>query len=209
MPQGSVPPTRAVLLQARRDLAFAREAHDLLDRKRQALIAHVLSMLEDAEDLERRLERQFTTAYEALGRARMSMGVERVGWVALSTAKETRVNVTERSIMGVPLPVVEVEPRELRLQYSLSGTTASVDRAVRAFGEVLSLACRVAETETTVWRLAREIRKTQRRVNALANVLIPEYASIVAQVEGALEEREREDFYRVKAVKRMRRKEGR
>ncbi len=163
-------------------------------------------MLGDAEDLERQLEEQFGVAYEAFGRARMSMGVERVEWVALSTAKETRVDITERSIMGVQAPTVDVEPRELRLEYSLAGTSASIDRAVRAFGEVLSLVCRVAETETTVWRLAREIKKTQRRVNALANILIPRYESIVAQVEAALEEKEREDFYRAKAVKGLRRK---
>ncbi|MBI2954982.1 MAG: V-type ATP synthase subunit D [Chloroflexi bacterium] len=203
MPQNNVPPTRAVLLQTRRDLAFAREAHDLLDRKRQALIAHVWSMMQHAEGLERRLEEQLVVAYEGFGRARMSMGVERVEWVALSTAKATRVDITERSIMGVQVPTVKVEPRELHLEYSLSGTTASIDRAVEAFGEVLSLVCRVAETETTVWRLTREIRKTQRRVNALANILIPNYESIIAQVEVALEEKEREDFYRAKAVKRL------
>ncbi len=209
MPQINIPPTRAVLMQARRDLAFAREAYDLLDRKRQVLIAHVMDMLEDAEDLEQRLEERFATAYEAFGRARMSMGVERVEWVALSTAKETSVDITERSIMGVQVPTVEVKPRELRLEYSLSGTTASIDRAVRAFGEVLTLVCQTAETETAVWRLAREITKTQRRVNALTNVLIPRYEAIVTQVEGALEEKEREDFYRAKAVKRLRqRREG-
>ena len=209
MPQTNVPPTRAVLLEARRDLVFAKEAHDLLDRKRQVLLAHVVDMLEDVEDLEQRVEEQFSIAYEALGRARMSMGVEGVEWVALSTAKETRVVITERSIMGVAVPTVDVKPRELHLEYSLRGTTASIDRAIKAFGEALVLACQAAETETTMWRLTREMRKTQRRVNALSNVLIPGYESTIVQVEGALEEKEREDFFRAKAVKRLKRRNSR
>ena len=204
----NVPPTRTILLESRRSLALAREGHDLLDRKRQGLTAYAQSLLAHTEDLEERLDDRFAAAYQALDRARMSMGVERVEWIALGTARESRIDITERSMMGVEVPSVRVTPRRFRLQYSLSGTTTSLDRAVQAFGELFVLVSRAAELETTAWRLAREVQRTQRRVNALEHVLIPRYEAIVARVEGALEEREREDFYRAKAVKRLQERAG-
>ncbi len=203
MGRPSIPPTRAVLLEARRSLAQAREGHDLLDRKRHALIAYAQDMLTHSQDVEARLDERFQAAYQALSQARLAMGVERVAWVALGAAKETTINLTERSIMGVPLPVAQAEPRRLTLQYSLGDTTAAIDQAVQAFGELFPLVARAAALEASAQRLAREIRRTQRRVNALENVLIPRYEAIVAQVEGALEEKEREDLFRAKAVKRL------
>ncbi len=199
----SVPPTRAVLLEARRDLEQAREGYDLLDRKRHALVAYAQDMLAHTKDVQERLDARFRAAYDALAQARMSMGVARVEWVALSATKETVVQLTERSIMGVPVPALRAEPHRLRLQYSLSGTTAAIDRAAEAFGELLPLIAQAAGLEAAARRLAQEIRRTQRRVNALQNVLIPRYEALVAQVEGALEEREREDLFRAKAVKRL------
>ena len=106
-------------------------------------------------------------------------------------------------LMGVPTPTVEAPPQEVRLQYSLSGTTASIDEAVKAFGRVLAIVCQAAEVEAAVWRLFRETKKTQRRLNAISEILIPNYTATVRQIERALEEREREDFYRAKAVKRL------
>lgn len=203
MARPSVAPTRAVLLQARRNLEQAREGYDLLDRKRHALIAYAQDMLAHSEDVEARLDERFQAAYEALGRARLAMGVERVEWVALSAAKETAFNLTERSIMGVPVPTAQAEPYRLALQYGLSDTTSGIDRAAQAFGELFPLAARAAAARAAAQRLAREIRRTQRRVNALQNVLIPRYEAIVAQVEAALEEKEREDLFRAKAVKRL------
>jgi len=200
-------PTRTVLLEARRSLRTAREGHDLLDRKRQALIAEAMETLQRASGAEPRLAQAFDVAYDAFERARISMGVEGVEWAALSTAKETRVDIVERSIMGVPVPTVAARLPEFHLAYSLGDTTASIDRATQSFRDLFGLIVRAVELETAIWRLAREIRRTQRRVNALKNVLIPRYEAIVAQVESALEEREREDLYRAKAVKRMHQRE--
>jgi len=199
----TTPPTRAILLEAQRELAFAREGYDLLDRKRQALISYAMGILADTEDEQAEVDARFTDAYEALTRARISMGVERVEWTALSRAADVRIQITERSIMGVEVAEVEAAPQEMHLTYSLSGTTGSVDRAMEEFGELLPVVCRVAGLEAAVRRLTGEIRRTQRRVNALRNVLIPRYEAIVKHVETALEEREREDFYRTKSIKRL------
>lgn len=196
----NIPPTRAVLLEARRSLGVARQGYDLLDRKRQVLINHAVAMLDRVQDVEQKLEEQSRAANEALSRARMSMGVEHVEWAALSTAQDAQVNITERSIMGVVVPNVRAEQREFQLTYGLGGTTASMDRATHEFGVLFSLVCRAAELRITASRLAREIKRTQRRVNALKNILIPRYETIVIQVESALEEMEREDMFRTKAI---------
>ncbi|TAK32733.1 MAG: V-type ATP synthase subunit D [Chloroflexota bacterium] len=208
MPGERVPATRMNLLEARRSLDFAREGYDLLDRKRQVLIGEATRLIEDAQDVRRRLDTAFAEAYRVLAVARMMVHSERVEWAALAADRGADVRIVERSVMGVVIPIVELTRIESRIEYGPLETGASLDRAVRAFEALLQIVAQAAETETAAWRLAREIRKTQRRVNALSAIFIPKYETMIATIEAALEEKEREAFFRSKMVKRKRQERG-
>jgi len=203
VPRVDVPLTRSSLLEAQAALAHARQGFELLDRKREILIAELVRTVEDAEGRRRELRRLLEAAYAELVRARMAMGVERVRWAALAIPEDVEVRITERSVMGASVPIVEVAASPFRPRYSLAGTAAELDRATQAFGALLEAVARVAETETAISRLASEIRKTRRRVNALRNVVIPRYEAIIKAVQEALEEAEREAFFRAKMQKRL------
>ncbi len=201
MPRLNVPPTRSNLLRIKQELELAREGYEILDKKREVLTAELVHMAHDAEALQNRMWELLERAYRALERARLTMGQERVEWAALAVNKTVEVQVSCRGVMGVPIPLIEAHGAPPEMPYSLGDTMATLDEASAAFREVLQRVPELAELMTSVWRLARELRKTQRRVNALQHIFIPDYEETLAFIESALEEREREETFRLKRLK--------
>jgi V/A-type H+-transporting ATPase subunit D len=202
MPQTRIAPTRSNLLRLRRELALAQEGYELLDEKREALIMEVMGMVHDAEAGVEEMNKEFAAAYKALLLGRMSVGTEKLAWIALSAISEPQVRITRRSIMGVVVPIVDVDQGAPPLQYGFGDTTVALDETVKRFRDLVSQISQVAETLTAVWRLTREIKKTQRRVKALENIFIPHYQTTLHFIEETLAEKERDDLFRMKMVKR-------
>jgi V/A-type H+-transporting ATPase subunit D len=202
MPKLEVAPTRSNLLKARESLQLAEEGYDLLEQKREVLLMELMQIVHDLRELERQVEEKSADAFAALESALLSMGDESVRWAALSVIGERDINLLHRSVMGVPVVTVQgAKEAVAELQASLEGTGPALDEARRRFEELVSIIYRWSEVEISVWRLAAEIRKTQRRVNALENIFIPEYEATVKAIEEVLEESDREEFIRKKKVK--------
>ncbi len=209
MPRVKVALTRSTLLETQRTLALAREGHDLLDRKREILLAELTAATPEAERARDELMRGLSAAYEELARARMALGADPIRRAALASPHRLEAKITERSVVGAVLPAVSCPAPDLRPRYSLADTSAELDRAAGAFARLVEAVCAAAQTEAAVMRLAREIRKTQRRVNALRNVVIPTQEEIIKVVREALEDVEREDFFRTKRLRARREARGR
>jgi len=202
MPKLEVAPTRSNLLKARESLQLAKEGYDLLEQKREVLLMELMQIVHDLRELERQVEEKSAAAFAALESALLSMGDESVRWAALSALGERDISLLHRSVMGVPVVTVQgAEQISAGLQASPEGTGPALDEAHRQFEELVSIIYRWSEVEISVWRLAAEIRKTQRRVNALENIFIPEYETTVKAIEEILEESDREEFIRKKKVK--------
>jgi V/A-type H+-transporting ATPase subunit D len=196
-----VAPTRSNLLRLRQTLKFAREGYEVLDRKREVLITELLRVAHDAAILQEKVWAELADAYHALEVARLSMGREHLEWAALSVKETISIEIRLHSVMGVALPIVEAHGAPPETPYGLGDTTVSLDEAAARFRRVLSEVPTLTETMTSVWRLARELQKTQRRVNALQYIFIPQYEETVAFIESTLEEREREETFRLKRLK--------
>jgi V/A-type H+-transporting ATPase subunit D len=188
-------------MSARKTLKLAREGHDILDKKREVLTSELLHIAHDASQLEAEVWDLLSSAYEALELARLAMGREHLEWASLSVNKTIEVTVTPRTIMGVMVPTVKGSGGPPEISYGMGNTTVALDEAAGRFRAVLDQIPALAETLTTAWRLARDLQKTQRRVNALEHVFIPEYEETVVYIEGVLEEREREELFRLKRIK--------
>jgi V/A-type H+-transporting ATPase subunit D len=197
----NVPPTRSNLLRIKKDLQFAKEGYEILNRKREVLTTELIAMSKNAEALQTKVWSLLAEAYEAMENAQLKMGRERVEWAALAANKTVEVSLKFRGIMGVPVPSIESKGSPAEMQYSLGDTTAALDEASLKFAEVTKLVPELSMVITTVWRLASELRKTQRRVNALQYIFIPEYEETVRFIVSSLEEREREDTFRLKLLK--------
>ena len=201
MPRINIPPTRSNLIRIRQDLQFAREGYEILDRKREVLTTELIRLAHEASDLQAKVWDLQSKAYRALEKAQLTMGREHVEWAALAAHKSIDVQLKFRGIMGVPLPSIEASGGPAEMLYSLGDTSATLDEASAAFREVLELIPQLSMSVTAVFRLANELRKTQRRVNALQHIFIPEYEETVAFIISTLEERDREETFRLKLLK--------
>jgi V/A-type H+-transporting ATPase subunit D len=197
----NVPPTRSSLLRMKQELQFAREGYEILDKKREVLTMELIRLAHDAEAFQEQVWDRLAAAYRTLERARLTMGQEHMEWAALAVNKTVDVQLKFRGVMGVALPLIEARGKPPEVPYSLGDTTAALDEASAVFREVLESVPRLSELVTSVWRLAGELRKTQRRVNALEHIFIPDYEDTIAFIESALEEREREETFRLKRLK--------
>ena len=204
-----VVPTRGNLFKLVRKLRMARKGHGLLEQKRQILMLELSSTIAKARKVQKEVAEVFEDAYSALQRANISLGVETVEEIAHSIPEEQRFVIRLRSVMGVEIP--EVDPLEPKTTpaYSFLETSSSMDEAYLAFCRVRSMLSQLAEVENAVYRLAVQVRRTNRRVNALEKVVIPATMASIAEISSALEESEREDFVRMKTAKNQKsKKEG-
>lgn len=199
-----VAPTRGNLVKMQRAVIQAQNGHDLLEQKRQVLMMELVKYMDAAKTLQQDVARVFAEAYAALQRANISIGIDTVEDIAASVPRSADIVIRLHSVMGVELPETDEVSAEIAPSYSLHSSTGAMDDAYRSFRHVYKMLLRLAEIETSVYRLAVQIRKTHRRVNALEKVVIPANMAEIAFISDVLEESDREDFSRMKAAKHMR-----
>jgi V/A-type H+-transporting ATPase subunit D len=196
--------TRAELLAKKSQIGLARQGRDLLKEKRNALMRELMRITEQVMGSSAELEQSVGEAMLALAVAEALDGPEAVRSAAFAAGGQFTLNVTGANIMGVPVPVIEqksVTRNPLNRGYNLSTVSSRIEATAEAFEALLDLTIEVAESEMRLRRLAEEIGRTTRRVNALDNVLLPRLETQRDYIQMVLEEREREDLFRLKRVK--------
>ncbi len=196
-------PTKGNLMLAKNSLALSRQGYELMDKKRNILIRELMDLIEQATDIQKEIDVTFTSAYQALQKANIQMGIHEVEALSLSVPVENSISIKRRSVMGTEIPKVEYEESKLQPSYPFYGTKMYLDEACEKFQKVKELTIRLAQVETSAYRLAYNIKKTQKRANALQNITIPKYETLTKSIQSALEEKEREEFTRLKVIKRM------
>lgn len=191
--------TKGNLILYKKALKLAALGYELLDRKRNILIRELMSLVDKAGELRGSIEDTYKEAYSALQLANISMGL--VTPYANCIPVETGVEISTRSVMGVELPKVTLKERPLKVTYGFSQTDSQLDRAYLAFEKVKQTTAVLAEVENSIYRLSVAIKKTQRRANALQNIIIPRNERIVKFITDSLEEKDREEFSRMKVIK--------
>jgi V/A-type H+-transporting ATPase subunit D len=200
---GKFLPTKLEMIRIKRSLQVAKSVYRILEDKRDVLVRRLNDLIDVAETEREKLVDPLSEAYSALFGAYASMGPMKVEAIAETTPETANIKVSETTILGIRIPRVEVGEWRLGLTYGFLDTSASFDEAVSKFREILTPICRIAETENAIFRLAEELKKTQRLLNALEHLIIPRYQEAVRFIASTLEEREREDFVKLKHVKRI------
>ena len=198
-------PTKGNLMLAKNSLALARQGYDLMDKKRNVLLKELMALIDEAKEIQEQIDSTFTKAYACLQRANIEHGISKVQQLAFTVPIEESIRIQTRSIMGTEIPHVKYDEKENNLTYSFSTTSESIDIAREAFREVKDLTIKLSMVENSAYRLASNIKKTQKRANALKNITIPMYTNPVHNINNALEEKEREEFTRLKVIKNMKR----
>lgn len=196
-------PTKGNLMRAKATLATSQMGYDLLDKKRNVLIREIFELNDKAAEIQAEIELTFAQAYQALQDANISMGLMNVQTLSYGMPIEESVRIKARSIMGVEIPVMAYDKTAMEPYYGFINTIPAFDDAVGKFIKVKELTIRLSAVENAAYRLADTIKKTQRRANALKNITIPKYEELTKTIATTLEEKERDEFTRLKVIKKQ------
>jgi len=201
-----VRPTRSELLERKQQITLAEQGMDLLKQKRDALLIEFMSVMDETLRLSNDLQRTVSEAQYSLAIAKAVDGVVSVRSAAMATRGEITIDMTGTKIMGVSVPVVTKGESPVRSSftrgYAITGVSSRIDETADKFERILDVIIEYADIETRLKRLGEEIQKTNRRVNALEQVTVPALREQVAYIRQALDERAREDLFRLKKVKK-------
>lgn len=192
-------PTKGNLINTKKSLDLAKVGFELLDRKRNIIVREMMALIDRAASIQSQIDGCYADAYLALQKANVAHGV--CDDIARSVPVENGLSLNTRSVMGVEIPIVTLDAQPVELNYGFLDTSLLVDEAYIKFDRVKKLTAELAEVENSVYRLATAVNKTQKRANALKNIIIPRLTSTVKYITDALEEKEREEFSRLKVIK--------
>jgi V/A-type H+-transporting ATPase subunit D len=200
---GNVLPTKIELIGTRRRLQTATRVKKVLDDKRDVLLKRLDEMIEQATVARDQISQPLSDAYLALYDAYLKLGPLRLEGIAANTPPMVEADVNVRRVVDVDIPSVKLSEEDVGMTYGFADSNVAVDRASREMRKALPSIFRAAEYENAIFRLANELEKTQRLLNALEYMIIPRYENSIRYIQGTLEEREREEFTRLKHVKRV------
>ena len=189
-------PTKGNLIAAKNSLKLATMGYGLMDKKRNILIRELMGLIDEAKGIQSEIDTVFRAAYEALQSANIELGINYVQEIGMSVPVDDTVKIKARSIMGTEIPLVQHQEKPMELAYGFNNTSEVLDIA-------RELTMKLSMVENSAYRLANSIKKTQKRAKALKNITIPHYEELSKSISNALEEKEREEFTRLKVIKRM------
>ncbi len=196
----SIVATKGNLIATKKSLELAKNGFDLLDRKRNILIREMMLLIKHASTIQKEIDTTYAKAYAALQKANITLGM--IEEIAGTVPIDDSLKISYRSVMGVEIPLVSFSEKGTHeLPFGLYNSNSMLDEAYRRFLKVKKMTAELAEIENSVYRLADAISKTQKRANALKNIVIPRFESFVKTISDALEEKDREEFSRLKVIK--------
>ncbi|HUW55434.1 MAG TPA: V-type ATP synthase subunit D [Planctomycetota bacterium] len=198
----NIPPTRSNLLTVQRNLTFAFEGFELLEQKRQILVLELMTRLERARAVQKDVDARMADAHEAMRDALAAAGTADMRRESLGISATHEIGVSEQRVMGINLPTVTVSVKPVEAEFAPGSGAVQSDTVMKLFRDALEAIGRLAEVENAVVRLSHELKRTQRRVNALEKIFLPNYRETVKYITDVLDERERDSFVIMKTTKK-------
>lgn len=195
-------PTRMELLALRKRRAIAERGRDLLREKLDALMIEFFENVRQISALRERSYALLQESYILFIEAQMVHGLARLEQFAIGVEDRFDVDTRTRNVIGVSLPQVEVKVLPIKTApYNMLATSAKLDEATTKMIDALKAITELSSAEASTRKLAQAIASTKRRVNSLDYVIIPRVLQSIRYIQMHLEEREREDFFRLKRIK--------
>src|SRR5690554_4683493 len=193
--------TKGNLLSSKESLRLAKLGYELMDRKRMILMQELNKLMDDVKDLRDVIDKAYEEAYESLQKANVSYSV--IDRLAQLMPIEENIKIVYRSVIGIEIPKVTLEPKPLDVPFALGITNSHLDDVYIKMRQVKYYTIKLAELDNGMYQLAKAIEKSRKRANALERIVIPNLESDIRFISDALEEKEREEFLRMKKVKKM------
>jgi len=198
-----VQPTKLELIRLKRSLRIARKIHKILEDKKEVLLKKLGEMVDKATERRKQLENELSKAYSSLLRAYLDLGPLKLEGIASTIPSNLEVDATVRRYIDVNVPIISLTLKSKGLGYGFADSSSSLDEVVRRLSSIMPLLVEAASFENAVFKIALELEKTQRLMNALEYIIIPQVEENIKFITSTLEEREREEFIRLKKIKRV------
>ena len=194
--------TKIELIKYKRSSQVASMVQKILDDKRKVLLKNIEEMIEEASKARGGIWEPLEDIYKSVNEAYLSLGTSTVDSVAQSTPAVMEVDINVKRVVDVKIPALTVTEKDTKsMPYGFADTNSSIDRAAKQIKMLLPKICKAAEYENSIFSLAKALEKTQKLINELENVIIPQYQQRIKFILSTLEEREREEFAKLKKVK--------
>lgn len=194
--------TKTNLLKVKKSLALTHEGYELLDEKRKILIAELNTIIHIADQLERQVDEALAEGYRLVDKAIVTMGRKRLEELSFAIDIKNSLSISQKRVMGVSMPVIDLKVTENPPYYSPYEVSLYADEAILKFKEILRLISDLAEKKIAVLRIAKEVQKTIRKVNALEKIYIPYYEEALKFISDSLDEQSRDAFSMLKLIKK-------
>lgn len=194
-------PTKNNLMRLKDNLRLSKQGRDLLEKKKIILNMEKIKYVKKAKEKKEELDIALQKAYQSYIKAVIETGVDNLIDISNGMSFDDVLDIKYKTIMGVEIPSIVYESKKAMLNYSLYDTTSSVDKTIIDFNKVKDLIIEYAELSNTIIRLEKSIEKVSKRSNALGDMIIPQTEKNISEIQDILEEREREEFTRLKVIK--------
>ncbi len=198
-------PTKSNLMATQKSLELALLGYELMDRKKNILVREMMTLVDDAKTVRKEINECYEEAYRYLRLANTTLGV--CGSFSRTVPIDEGLEIDFKSVMGVEIPIISNNPTPSAPYFGLASTNGYLDRAYICFNKAKEKTLKLAEIESGVYRLADAVKKTRKRANALNNIMIPRFRQTIKFISESLDEKEREDFTRLKVIKARKEKE--
>ena len=202
MPRLNLAPTKSNQIALKHNLALANQGFNLLEQKREILVMGLMRLMDRVQAMQAEVEERTEKAYRSLRYALVRNGYHNTRNIASTIHYERTMHITTRVTAGVRTPVIDMTQGEFEPQFSFASSDSSIDRVMADFLELTKTLAKLAEMESSVWLMARELKKTQRRVNALEHIFLPEYKETLHFINEVLEGKELDTFFSRKMIKK-------
>ncbi|MFA5008606.1 MAG: V-type ATP synthase subunit D [Candidatus Omnitrophota bacterium] len=199
--RANIAATKTNLLRIKKTLALTEEGHELLDEKRRLLITELTSIIHVVDKFQRELDEAIAKAYVLVDRATIVMGRQRMEALSAAIDIKSSITISGRRVMGVNIPEIDFKVTENEPYYSPVGVSFYADEVIVKFKEIIELISRLAEKKIALLRIAKEVQKTIRKVNALEKIHLPYFRETLKYINDSLEEDARESFSMLKLIK--------
>ncbi len=198
-----ITPTKSNLIKAKATLKLMHQGYDILDKKRIVLLREMNLIADKTKRLEALFNKKMIEYYGVLDKAVVTVGEGFINDTAQTIPIKNDIEITSTSVMGLTIPKIDYKPKKLKLNYGFFETNATFDKCIIMMDEIMGLIYQLAELKTSSLNLGFEVKKLQKRTNSLDKMQIPKYEAIIKNISDSMEEKEREEFYRTKIIKRI------
>jgi len=195
------PATKTNLLKMKKNLLLTEEGYQLLEEKRKVIMNALTGLIHIIRQTEQEVASALKEGYNLLDKVICTMGRKKIEEISFSVNIQNRLNIFHRKLMGVSLPDIKLELQDNPPYYSPYEVSLYTDEVINHFKKILFLLADLSEKRIALLRLAKEMQKTMRKVNALEKVYIPVYKETVKYIGDRLDEESRDAFSLLKLIK--------